>query len=177
MSYKPIVDIFKDVTDAVRLVYDPVVTGPPASGGKKPYYLYGHPLEIVNILSEKSSNNTLKFEKFPLIVLFQDFPETITLAGRDVSLNLAIITDTRQDYYAADRYTNTFKTILYPLWDLLIEYMKRNSNIDQVTFDYQKTDRLFWGKHGLYGNDGNIFNDFVDAIEIENLKLHIKEQC
>lgn len=178
-NYKPIVDIFGEICDKIRLEYDPIiapVVGPPAvpgSGGKKPYYLYGHPLEIMKILSEKSANDTLKFEKYPLIVLFQDFKEGITLTGRDVPLNIAIITETRQDYTAAERYNDTFKNTIYPIWDLLIKYIKRSKYIDnKMELTYDKTDRLYWGK-----NNSNLFNDFIDAIEIENLKLQIKESC
>lgn len=165
-KYKPIVDIFDEVCDSIRAVYD-------VSGGKKPYYLFGHPLEIMKILSEKSANSTLKFEKYPLIVLFQDFTESITLEGRDVPLNIAIITETRADYYAVDRYDHTFKDTLYPLWDLLISHMKRSAYIDnKMDFIYDKTDRPYWGK-----NNANLFNDFIDAIEITNLKLTIKDKC
>lgn len=172
-NYKAIVDIFGEIVDGIRLVYDPIVTGPPASGGKKPYYLFGHPIEIMKILSEKSANSTLKFEKYPLIVLFQDFTESVTLTGRDVTLNMAIITETRQDYYAADRYDHSFDVTLYPLWDLLIKYIKRSKYIDnKMDFTYDKIDRPYWGK-----NNANLFNDFIDAIEIVNLKLQIKESC
>jgi len=168
MIFKPIVDIFDDIVTDVRTEY---------SGAKEPYYLYGHPVEIVNILSEKTKSSTLKFEMFPLIVLFQDFTESVDIGLRDASLHLAIITDTKLNYYAADRYTNTFKTILYPIWQLLIKHIERSSYIDTLGLKYDKTDRLYWGKQGLYGNEGNIFNDFVDAIEIENLQITINENC
>lgn len=172
-KYKPIVEIFEEICTAIRAEYDPAVIGPPASGGEKPYYLHGHPLEIMRILSEKSANSELKYKKYPLIVLFQDFTESVTLEGRDVSLNLAIITETSPEYYAADRYDHTFKDTLYPLWDLLIKYIKRSVYINnKMDFLYDKSDRPYWGK-----NNANYFNDLIDAIEIENLKLKIKDQC
>jgi len=39
---------------------------------------------------------------------------------------------------------------------------------------HDKIDRLFWGRSGLYGNEGNIFNDHLDAIEIQNLSLSLR---
>jgi hypothetical protein len=134
-------------------------------------------MEIINILSQKSANVNLKFEKYPLIALFQDFKEEVTLSGRDVSLNLAIITDTRPEWMASERQIETFDKVLYPLWDLFFKYLKRSPYIDQLEFVYDKTDRMYWGKQAADGTESNLFNDTIDAIEIENLKLHIVEKC
>jgi len=38
---------------------------------------------------------------------------------------------------------------------------------------HQKWDRLYWGRNGLFGNQANVFNDFLDVIEIKSLKLKI----
>jgi len=169
-NYKPIVDIFTDIVTDVRAKYN-------VTDGDAPYYLYGHPVEIVNILSKKTNNSTLKFKKFPLIVLFMDFAEDVQPEGRNVSLRLAIVTDTKPTFYTADRYTNTFKTVLYPIWELLHQAILDSNYIDSVSLAYAKTDRPYWGRQGLYGNEGNIFNDFVDAIEIDNLEITINENC
>ena len=39
--------------------------------------------------------------------------------------------------------------------------------------EHTKIDRLFWGKEGLYANEGNIFEDFLDCIEIRDLELNV----
>jgi hypothetical protein len=164
-KYKPIVDIFSDIIFGINAEMECE-------------YLHGHPLEIINILSEKSANSRFKYEKYPLIALFQDFKENVTITGRTVNLNILIITESKAVWNAPERYLNTFNPVLYPLWDLLIKNIKRSKYIDnKMELTYDKTDRLFWGKQGLYGTEANIFNDFIDAIEIENLKLEIKETC
>lgn len=173
MSYDhtPIVDIFSDIVSEVQVEYD-------TENSEKPFYEYGHPLEIVNTLVQKTNNTSYRAKKFPMICLFQDFKETMDVEGRSADgLNLVICTDTQPTYSASDRYTNTFKTILYPLWDMLIKYMKQSNKINQNVFEYDKYDRLYWGKQGLYGNTGNIFNDYLDAIEIMNLSLNFIEKC
>jgi hypothetical protein len=38
---------------------------------------------------------------------------------------------------------------------------------------HTKTDRYFWGADD---DTKNVFNDFIDAIEIENLELKVKNQ-
>jgi hypothetical protein len=34
-------------------------------------------------------------------------------------------------------------------------------------------ERFYWGREGIYNNAGNVFNDYIDAIEIRNLDLKI----
>lgn len=163
-QYRPIVDIIRDVVTCMA--------------SELPcYYEHGHRMEIINILSQKSANVNLKFEKYPLIALFQDFKEEVTLSGRDVSLNIAIITDTRPEWMASERQVETFDKVLYPLWDLFFKYLQRSVHVDQNGFTYDKYDRMYWGKQAADGTESNIFNDTIDAIEIENLKLHIVEKC
>ena len=73
---KPIVkvDLFRDIVAAVSSKlspllqeYDPVITGV--------HYLHGHPMEIIETLADYSKGSTTKYDRFPLIALFQDFPE------------------------------------------------------------------------------------------------------
>ena len=145
MTYKPVVEIFEEIVALVRAEYDPIDL-------EEPYYMYGHPLEIVNILSLKTESDTLKSNRFPVIALFQDFKERVKPDHRELpALNLAIITDTDSTFLAAERYSTTFNPILYPLWVLLIKYMEASIYIDGSDFEYDKIDRLYWGKKGLYG--------------------------
>jgi len=158
---KYIVDIIEDVVDSMTL---------------ECYYLYGHPVEVVNTLSEWSKHPTKKTEKFPLIMLFQDFEErkgTMQGINSEVSLNIVIATNTLNSYKSEERYTNNFKAILYPLYDEFIDRIKLSGYFESTLFPHNKFDRVYWGKTGLYGNDGNMFNDFIDAIEIQNLDLKI----
>lgn len=169
---KPVPEIIGEVMQKLRAEYDPV-------NGLAPYYMHGHPLEIVNILSQKTSHETLKFQKYPLIALFQDFDEPIEGDGRDVSLNIVICTETKPGFEASERYNETFKPILNPLFDLFIKHLRRSYylNILPDAISYTKTDRVYWGRQGLYGSEGNIFDDHIDAIEISNLNLSLITGC
>jgi hypothetical protein len=144
------------------------------------YYMYGHPIEIVNTLSEKGADGTQKFLRFPVICLFQDFEENIAVYGYDsmVELNIVIAAQSKNHWKAADRYTNTFKVSLYHLYNLFLQKLAESDDVNGDNPEHTKIDRLYWGKTGLYGNSGNIFNDFIDAIEIKDLKLKIhKSKC
>lgn len=167
-SFTRVVDIIEDVVDNVRAAYAPA---------GEPYFLHGHPLDVVNVLSMKDEDSVFKFKKYPLIILMQDFKEHVDSDERDVTLNLVIVDETKPEYVASERYTNIFVPVLYPLWDLLHEELTKPNAIGTKDLKYDKYDRLYWGKTSIYGNTGNIANDYLDAIEILNLQLHINKIC
>lgn len=142
------------------------------------YYNYGHPLEIVNDLSEKAQNGTLREARFPLIALFLDVPESIPLFGSGHTLDpftVVLMQDTKPTYTAHERSINVFPN-LNTLYDSLITAMQESSLI-QWNGEHQKILRYYWGKSGLYGNTGNIFNDYIDAIEIELTGVKLLTNC
>ena len=159
------VDVFGEVVSDVRSVYDP-------SGLEKPYYMYGHPREIGNLLTLKDQSSVNKFKRFPLVAFIQDFAESHGSDNRyeyELSFSVLIVTSTKRDYKSEERYTNTFKPVLYPIYELLKTKMVQNQNIlvqDVDYLDHRKIDRVYWGVEGTYGSDGLIFNDHLDAIEL-----------
>lgn len=137
-------------------------------------YHHGHPLEIINILKSKGQNESYGREVFPVICLFQDIPEKhMTGDFRTAKLNMVIATDTKREFEASERYTYTFKPVLIPLYEKMIDQMICSGDLEITSDAYDYFEHLFWGKNGLYGNSANIFNDFVDAIEIDNVNIKI----
>lgn len=144
---------------------------------KAPYYLFGHPLDIVNILKKRNDSGTFQYQKYPLICLFQDFEEESTDYGVNARLQMLIVNSTKPEYVADDRYINNFEPILYPILEQFERALKVSKDVEFIDNNYSKTDKLYLGKNGIYGSDGNIFNDFLDAIEINNLNLKFKNNC
>lgn len=148
------------------------------------YFMHGHPIEIINRLQEKLKNPSAKDQRFPLIILLHDFKinrNKDTASYGATSLNVVIATMTKQEYNADQRKENVFKPVLYPILKEFLNQIESSPyySIGLNGVQYDQTDRYFWGKQGLYGNTGNIFNDYIDAIELENLKLTIlnKQDC
>lgn len=142
------------------------------------YFMHGHPLEIFNVLVEKSQSEMFKYRKYPLIALFQDFEEeragdTVTVKG----ITIVIMTETSRDYLAPNRYSNTFTPVLIPLYNLFIKHLKRSIYVGSQDYKHTKIDRLYYGKNDTFGNSGNIGNDALDAIVIQNLDLQFYETC
>lgn len=166
-------EIFRKVVELVQSDYYKI-SGIPET----PYYLYGHPIEIIDKLAKKT-NAGESFDKFPLICLFTDINEieNVTKNTREITVDIVICNQTKPEYDTMERVVESFNPVLYPIYESLKKNISKGG-VFQLDSDISKTDRFFWGKNGIYGNTANIFNDFIDAIEIKDLKLKIlKNNC
>jgi len=142
-----------------------------------PSFHYGHPEEIVNTFSEMVNDPDSKSDMFPAVCMMMDFEEEYGYDYQSISSpTFIILTDTKPEYKAADRYEQTFDAILYPLYERFLAAIDRSTEVES-SLEHTKIDRVYWGKNGLYGNTANIFNDFVDAMEINKLELKIIKTC
>lgn len=179
----PIVKIFEGVVQRVNLnLAGKLPSLAPSTGEIQ--YMHGHPLEIIQTLQQKDKGEVGRFEKYPLIALFQDFPEDsiATNIGIDeeATLHFIIAKGTKKDYKANERYEHNFIPFLYPIYEEFLRQIvaEKQFNVYSVKrLPRQKWDRLYWGSSGLYGNEGNVFNDYLDCIEIKNLKIKLIERC
>ena len=142
------------------------------------YYDYGHPLEIVNTLAEKTNNSDWKAKKYPLIMLFQDFKE---YSHKDYEyeikhLTIMIVTYTDPSFKAKDRYANTIVPTLYPIYESLLKHLETSTLIDWDG-SKEKIDHVNWGKEGIFGSTANIFNDYLDAIQIDLKDIKVIKKC
>ena len=144
-----------------------------ATGADAPYYYFGHPLEIVNTLMEKDSSDVWKLKKYPAIFLFHDFEETRNKFESEAELRIIIVTDTRPEWKAADRYTNVFVPTLIPLYERFIYELGRTTGI---SFGGEHRVKLYpyWGSEST---GANVANDYADAIEIKNCKIKTYSDC
>jgi hypothetical protein len=168
-----IVDIFESVVEKVTAAY-----------GSNVRYMYGPVEEIeanlVNLTRAKGLPNSNVEDKYPLIALFQDFPEKRGDANgyyADVTIPIILIaTLTDNKYKAPERYEHSFKPILYPIYKLFLQEMAKSGKIignDPDSFDHTKFDRLYYGRKTV----GTALNDYVDAIEINNLRITVAQSC
>jgi hypothetical protein len=152
------------------------------SGG--PYVEYGHMVEISNTLKARNTaTGTLQYQKYPLIALKLDVESDYIGQGNtfnysDISIFLVNITD--KTYKAKDRLEKNFDPVLYPLYEKFITALKRHPSI-RITNEldntkHSKIDRFFWGSQDNDNSTKNIFNDYLDAIEIRNLELSINNK-
>lgn len=182
MKYKPTI-IVDEIAKVIQKVSDNLVSAlkvvdPKIEGV---HYLHGHPYEIAQILQDKGSSPSQRFQKYPLVALLQDFPESHGLGPgieMEASLHIIICHGTDKNWTAPTRYEKTFRPILYPVYTEFLEVISKSAVFSRVNsaelLRHEKIDRLFWGVESPMMNKKTIFIDDLDVIEIKNLKLNVK---
>ena len=77
-----------------------------------------------------------------------------------------------------DRYENSFKPILQPLYEEWIHQLAKAPELetpDELLIGHTKTDRLWWGKSQLW-TARQVAVDNIDAIEVNNLEFLIRRK-
>jgi hypothetical protein len=141
----------------------------------KPYYMYGHRVEINERLLKKNDDKVFKYQKYPLIALRWETPEDVSNGMVDYNLNIVFLYSTEKKNTAEQRHENVIKPILTPLYEQFLIELKRSGLFqwegDQKTPPHTKLDRPYWGVSQENGNIKNIFSDPLDGIEITNLRI------
>lgn len=170
-----LVDVFRDVVKYVQEDWD-------VDNCEAPYFEHGHPLQILQMLTDKDKSSQFKYKKYPLIVLLQDFQENKgenPMFTMRTSPRVLILDSTERNFDPGQRYDQVFRPVLYPIYNLLLESMADSgffnfSTPDQIT--HNKWDRLFWGREGLYRSEKNVFNDYLDGIDITFIDLQVNNK-
>lgn len=151
--------------------------------GLAPYFMHGHLEEIVHRLQERDQSQILRWQKYPLIILVEDVPQSITAdlpnhVYSEMTFTLIICNLSQSTWDAPDRYTNNIEPILLPVYVDLMNAIAE-SDYFEIPLDenipHNPIYRLAWGKEALYGNDGDMANDHVDAIEVADIVLKVKK--
>jgi len=167
-------DIISDVVTNVRTDYDTVNT--PVVF---PVYDYGHSKNVANRIMERVKSNTYKGKILPMIALITN-PDDIIEGVSDINytasgFSIFILNERLKTWTEEQAYDNNFDTVLTPIYNLLIKYLKRSSYIDGSSVDTgQRINRPYLGSLGA---NANPFNIAIDAIEIRNLNLEILKKC
>lgn len=149
--------------------------------GKHIVYQYGRSIQILAELQKANGGiSPASRMKYPLFALFQDFPERTGDTGYYTSVRfpkIVIATLTRSTDPVPKRYEETFKPILYPIYLEFIRQLVRHKNI--VAVDPGAIPHIKWDRPGSQPaadkTQAANFNDYVDAIEIQDLQLTFKQ--
>lgn len=139
--------------------------------------------ELIETLAQADTTSRVDvgmYSKYPLIHLVQDVSvkrgEDIGLYGT-ANLNLVFIHQTEQTYKIEGRDANVFKPVLWPMY---YQFMASLANSgwtfgnDTGEYKHTVTKRAFWGTRKLTTSGKNMLNDYVDAIEVNNLQVKIR---
>lgn len=177
---KPVylVDIFQEIVNKVSVKLLPKLQAIPNTTITGVHYLYGHYNEIQRRLVDKSNSKTERYDRYPLIVLFQDFVirKGISNLGfyGEANLQFIILYHTEKDAYSEDRMEDVFKPLLYPIYHEFLYQIARSGKFQlhsDKSISHEQIDRPHWGDPGIYGNEGYYFPDVLDGIELRNVLL------
>lgn len=136
-------------------------------------YVYGDALDIIQNLKDKDNSATLKDSKYVLVALYMPFVErrgdTVPLYADVVVRRITIATLTNSDDEPMTRYQNTFKPILYPVYEAFLSNFAKDEHMackDPNTITHTKVDIM--GAVPISG-----INDYVDCINLDNLQFSI----
>ena len=144
--------------------------------GSPVYYYFDVPEKIEARLLLKNQVNGIKY---PAILVYCDIPEVI---GVDyyatVTFPKVVIATSNSDInsFAEARYDKTFRPVLYPIYEWFKKCCALHPAIVLTSGDNlpaTKWDRLYWGSQPA----GKALQDYLDAIELQNLKLTFQQNC
>lgn len=148
------------------------------------HYRHGHYREICETLKQQDGGVTTPFEKYPMVYLVEDIkfrPANKPGFYGYVNPQLIIAYSTDSNYKAEERYEKTFKPVLDKIYKELVKQVAKSGYYhiyDKREIEQPMVRRLFYGRYGLYGVEGNIFNDKVDVIEwTPQLLMYPPNEC
>lgn len=142
--------------------------------GREVQFLHGTYNHIRQRIVAKDRAEGNKELKYPLIALVHSFEEQVRVTGKkvDVSLNFLICTETTNQKYAEDRYTDNYEPILYPIYAEFLEQCKQSGFFGGYgDYEHTKVDDLHMGEETANGT--YTLPDVVDGLWVKDLKLTI----
>lgn len=140
------------------------------------YYEWGHQPEITQKLTALDASKNKKSFKYPLMWLVMDFKEShgvnMDVYAKTSPFSFVFAVGTDPLYTEQQRRDKSFLPTLLPMYQTFLQALSEQSSFRKPYGPLIKHDsalRPYWG----HGTNHNLFNDFIDAIEITNLQLEV----
>lgn len=144
------------------------------------YYDFGRYLEITNRLVEKGKAIVGKNQRYPLIWLVIPFREIYGDSNgycdlTDVQIIIAMPTEPTST--TPDRIAENYVPRLYPIYEELLKQIRISGFFSEIADEIQhiKIDQPYWDGKENGNSAANMFNDFIDAIQLKNIRLTVNE--
>ena len=141
-------------------------------------YIFGDAQYIKDQLDDYSKVTGV--EKLPLIALFTPVKEKRGLVGiaSESKVSLLIACSSRKEWSNEERKVYSFENILRPIYDALMELLNNHpmveSNYDG-SFPHVYSENYSYGRYGAYTASGEAVSEPIDAINISDLQITIKQ--
>lgn len=148
------------------------------------YFDFGHYVNVTRNLTMKDGSISHKNKKYPLIWLVMDFVESFKFDEYGYcelpDLQILIAMATQPTLTDSERYEKSFIPRLLPIYEELKNQMELSGyfELSGPFFTHEKIDRPYWGGQDTNGNgQANLFNDFIDAVQLRKIKLKVNEEA
>jgi hypothetical protein len=143
---------------------------------KKPYFIFADWREVAEELARKGQTPSLRFQKWPLVILHSDFiydvQKTPGFQG-EINPKIYILMVSEPNLTSTQRLASTYVNTIYPLYDELIEAI---GNYSLFNFEQKGGSKLVKHKVKHFLNQNQIC-DVVDALEIEFEYFKVYREC
>lgn len=143
-------------------------------------YIFGNSEYFKETLDEKSLTPKGTQLKFPCIALFCPIVEDRTNPDyyTTAKVKLLIACSTKQGWSNAQRLNTSFRGILRPIYNRFIEALKEDGRLDfgyDGSMPHKYSENYSYGRYGAYTGSGEAVSEPIDAIDISNLELKVKQ--
>jgi hypothetical protein len=150
------------------------------------FFFHGHLKDIADNFSLMDATNRWRNQKYPCMVLLQDFaverPDRRAGKAYEVrgKTQWLILAESNPEYIPEDRIAKVYKPVLYPIYEAFLTALAQAKVVIGSTAHTQ-IDRLrmtssFSEAIAMQGVKSS-FNDYLDGIEIRDLNLELRKKC
>ena len=144
-------------------------------------YIFGNDMYIKEQLDtmSKSPKSADRKPKFPLVALFTPVIEKRDSADYQMkaNVNILIACSSLQEWSNEQRLTTSFVNILRPVYERLMSALKSDRRLN-VAYDgvipHTYSENYSYGRYGAYTQSGQPVSEPIDAINVGNLEIKIK---
>lgn len=151
-----------------------------AKGIPEAIFDYGRYIEVTRNLTEKGQGISPSVrKKYPLIWVVVPYTVENIIAGvgaEITDMQIIIATGTDNKSTTKKRIAENFIPVLRPVYYELMNQIDRSGFFNDIDLDnnHKYIEQPYWdGKDG--SSVANLFDDFIDAIQLKNIRLKINE--
>ena len=146
-------------------------------------YIFGSAQYVKDMLDVRSKGANAMPVKFPLIAL--QTPNVVTVDSADyqykTKINLIIACSSKKDWSNEKRMETSFKRILLPIYEKLIEVLLTDPRFDwgygEVEYVPHTMSKNFdYGRYGAVTPSGQEVSEPIDAIDMRSLEIIVNNQ-
>ena len=142
-------------------------------------YVFGNAQYVRDRLNELSKSTHGSVIKYPLVALFVPISEKRGDARyrSQMKVKILIAVGTRRDWSNEQRARISFANVLRPIYRAFLEALKKDGRLAVAyngTIPHEYSENYSYGRYGAYTSPGETLPDPIDAIDINNLELTVK---